>query len=111
MEQSFIIKNPIKNNFTIVPNWLIFADVDLNIKQIILYLLQVPNGWKITQRSVASTLKKSPTTINKYFQKMYDLKLLTRHEELTKNGKIVRYELTTEKPAEIKLLKLFDKVS
>ena len=63
------------------------TEVSAMAKLLYIYLISKPNRWNFKITSIASQMKESKNTVNRYLQELEDLRLLLRRKIVTKEGK------------------------
>ncbi len=91
-----ILKNPITNNFFIVPNCP-FKDRNLKLvdRGLLATLYSLPDGWNLSSRGLASILSECEDTIQKSLSRLIKAGYIRREQERLKNGRMgnIIYEL------------------
>jgi predicted transcriptional regulator len=63
------------------------TEISATAKLLYIYLISKPDRWNFKIVSIASQMKESKNTINRYLQELEDLRLLLRRKIATKEGK------------------------
>lgn len=82
-----VLKNELKENFTQIPNQLLFDKrISFGARILFCYLASKPNNWKIVNQDIITNLNVSLDSVAKYFNELLDTGWITREREVNEKG-------------------------
>lgn len=92
-----ILKNNVKNNFTIIPNHIITAKINPNSLKILLLLYSKPADWRVNQKNIAKELGIDISTVKRGIKELKEKKYIIIEKKPNKNkGFIYNYILNLD---------------
>ena len=95
-----VLKNELKENFTQIPNQLLFDKrISFGARILFCYLASKPNNWKIVNQDIITNLNVSLDSVAKYFNELLDTGWITREREVNEKGETLRKSASGQRTA------------